>query len=578
MVVRDSVDRNVELVEINRKNIEGDFTAMVIDDTWINETDVRSEDRTAKFDEITLHTVDQILPAATVDGISSTEVADDSGDKKLLRKLDAHLIPGMTLLYFLNFLDRVNIGQAKLDGLTASLNLSSTQYNACLSVLFATYVAFEIPSNLILKKLRPSLWIPLIMVTWGIVMTLMGLVNSYGSLLACRLLLGTAEAGLFPGKCPFSNDKKKTFICSGANFYLSNWYKRSELAWRVSLLFSAASLAGAFGGILAYGINHMDGLGGQEGWRWIFYIEGIVTVIVGTLAFFFVNDFPWNRPKFLTEHECNRVLLRLHTDAGPGAGEHFSWKQAGSAFLDWKLYVWSLCFIGILVPLYSLSFFAPTIIQNLGFVNYEAQILTAPPYTFAFITTLLTAYFSDKYTQRGIFIVFWMSISVIGFIILIVVQNSSVKYFALFLTAGGIAPCLATCVTFISCNISPQTKRATAMAFAISVGNSGGAIAGQIYRSEDAPRFVLGHAINLVFGVMAIICASILIVSLRLENRRRDRLYGTITSGTMTYANSATGVIDLGTAEDQQRWGYENMSDEQIRNLGDKHATWRYIL
>ena len=578
MVVMDSVDKNVKLVGINRKNVDGDFTAMVIDGIWIDESDVRSKDETAKFDEIKSHNVDRILSAATLDGISSREVADASGDKKLLLKLDAHLIPGITLLYLLNFIDRVNIGQAKLDGLTASLNLSSTQYNACLSVLFVTYVVFEIPSNLILKKLRPSLWIPLIMVTWGIVMTLMGLANSYGSLLACRLLLGAAEAGLFPGKCQFSNDKRKTLICSGANFYLSNWYKRSELSWRISLLFSAASLAGAFGGILAYGINHMNGLGGQEGWRWIFYIEGIVTVIVGTLAFFFINDFPWNRPKFLTEHECNRVLLRLQTDAGPGAGEHFSWKQVGSAFLDWKLYVWSLCTIGIFVPLYSLSFFTPTIIQNLGFVSYEAQLLTAPPYTFAFITTLFTAYFSDKYTQRGIFIVLWMSISVIGFIILIAVQNSSVKYFALFLTTGGIAPCVATCVTFISCNISPQTKRATAMAFAISVGNIGGAIAGQIYRSEDAPRFILGHAVNLGFGVMSIICASILIVSLRLENRRRDRLYGTITSGTMTNANSATDVIDLGTAEDRLKWGYENMSDEQIRNLGDKHATWRYIL
>ena len=124
----------------------------------------------------------------------------DPDDRKLLRKLDFHLIPTMTLLYLLSFLDRVNIGQAKLDGLLESLNLTSTQYNTCLSVFFATYVAFEIPSNLVLKKLRPSRWIPMIMVTWGIVMTLMGLVNSYVTLLTARLLLGAAEAGLFPGK------------------------------------------------------------------------------------------------------------------------------------------------------------------------------------------------------------------------------------------------------------------------------------------------------------------------------------------------------------------------------------------
>jgi len=127
-------------------------------------------------------------------------ISDDPDDKKLLQKLDRHLIPTMTLLYLLSYLDRVNIGQAKLDGLMESIHLTSAQYNACLSVFFATYVAFEIPSNLILKRLRPSRWIPLIMITWGIIMTLMGLVNSYGSLLACRLLLGAAESGLFPGK------------------------------------------------------------------------------------------------------------------------------------------------------------------------------------------------------------------------------------------------------------------------------------------------------------------------------------------------------------------------------------------
>jgi sugar phosphate permease len=138
------------------------------------------------------------------EGINTTkpiedETSNDPDDRKLLRKLDLHLLPTMTLLYLLSYLDRVNIGQAKIDGLMESLKLTSAQYNACLSVFFATYVIFEIPSNLILKKFRPSRWIPTIMIAWGIVMTLMGLVNSYGSLVACRLFLGAAESGLFPG-------------------------------------------------------------------------------------------------------------------------------------------------------------------------------------------------------------------------------------------------------------------------------------------------------------------------------------------------------------------------------------------
>jgi hypothetical protein len=187
-----NVDKNIELDEAKSQNIEGKLSNDLLANTMTNTN--------GKFDETESKAIEYALDTATVNSISNKEIVDDRGDKKLVRKLDLRLIPGITLLYLLNYLDRVNIGQAKLNGITTSLNLSSTQYNACLSVVYVTYVAFEVPSNLILKKLRPSRWIPLIMVTWGIVTTLTGLVNSYGSLLACRLLLGAPEAGLFPGK------------------------------------------------------------------------------------------------------------------------------------------------------------------------------------------------------------------------------------------------------------------------------------------------------------------------------------------------------------------------------------------
>ena len=166
----------------------------------------------------------------------------------------------------------------------------------------------------------------------------------------------------------------------------------------------------------------------------------------------------------------------------------------------------------------------------------------------------------------------------IGYIFLIVANNLGVKYFAIFLAVGGIPPCIATCITFLSCNISPQTKRATSLAFMISVGNSGGIISGQIYPSEDGPRFILGHAINLGFCILAAICTSILIIGLRLENRRRDRLYDPVTNSVTMNASTTEDLTRFGSEEDRRRWGYENMSEEQIRDLGDKHVAWRYIL
>ena len=200
MLDSNNVDKNIKLMNIKPKTTGDKMSLIAINDISINNSNNSPGDNQEKRDEIKSMRTEDALDTTINNGLLNKQTVDDPNDKKLLRKLDLHLLPGVTLFYLLNFLDRVNIGQAKLNGLTTSLHLSSTQYNACLSVFFVTYVIFEIPSNLALKKLRPSRWIPLIMVAWGIVMTFMGLVNSYSSLLACRLLLGATESGLFPGK------------------------------------------------------------------------------------------------------------------------------------------------------------------------------------------------------------------------------------------------------------------------------------------------------------------------------------------------------------------------------------------
>lgn len=174
-------------------------------------------------------------------------------DKKLLRKLDLHLIPWLTLLYLISFLDRTNIGNAKIDGLLTDLHMSQNQYQASLSIFFISYALFEPLTNVLLKRLRPSIFLPLIMLLWGICMVCMGLVHDFSGLAAARFFLGMFEAGLFPG----------------VNYYLSCWYKRSEFGIRAAVFFSAAALAGSFGGLLAAAIIQMRGVGGKAGWAWL---------------------------------------------------------------------------------------------------------------------------------------------------------------------------------------------------------------------------------------------------------------------------------------------------------------------
>lgn len=176
----------------------------------------------------------------------------------------------------LSFLDRTNIGNARLGTLEKDLHMEGLDYNIALAVFFPFYVAAEIPSNMMMKRFRPSVWLTIIMVAWAVVMIGMGFVTNFAGLLATRALLGIAEGGLFPG----------------VTYYITMWYCRHECGLRMAIFFSAATAAGAFGGLLARGITEMKGVAGRPGWSWIFILEGILTLVVAMTAYWAINDYP----------------------------------------------------------------------------------------------------------------------------------------------------------------------------------------------------------------------------------------------------------------------------------------------
>jgi len=181
---------------------------------------------------------EDFVPQA-VSGNSSQDGGDDAAfvdEKKLVRKLDRRLLPGVSILYLLSFLDRSNVANARLDGLTTDVRMTGDEYLTGLTVFFIGYIALEVFWNVVLKRIGPRIWLPGITFAWGIVATLQGIVVSKEGFYVVRTFLGITEGGLFPGVV----------------FYLSMWYLRGERTFRIALFFSAASLAGAFGGILAY--------------------------------------------------------------------------------------------------------------------------------------------------------------------------------------------------------------------------------------------------------------------------------------------------------------------------------------
>ncbi|MCJ1354043.1 MAG: hypothetical protein MMC33_004030 [Icmadophila ericetorum] len=444
------------------------------------------------------------MPADPDEGLSDAEKA--AIDKKLVRKLDLKLIPWLCLLYLCSFLDRTNIGNAKLDGLITDLKMTNGQYNAALSIFFVSYALFEPLTNVMLKRFRPSIFIPVIMIVWGIVMTCMGLVTNASGLYAARFFLGLAEAGLFPG----------------VSYYLSCWYKRNEFGIRAAIFFSAAAVAGSFGGLLAAAIGLMKGVGGKNGWCWIFILEGLATVLIGCVSFWMVHDFP-DDATFLNSADRARVIRRLKMD-NQSSAEHEEFKMSyfWSACGDWKTFVWAIIYQGADGALYSFSLFLPTIIADLGYASTKAQLLTVPPYAAAAVMTITIGYIADRTRQRGLCNIFCALLGMAGFSMLLGGQTAAVRYAGTFLGAVGIYPCIPNTVSWASNNLEGVYRRGVALGVIIGWGNLNGIVSSNIYRAQNKPKYIPGHATVLGYMTVFLFGGSIVMLFLlKRENYKR---------------------------------------------------------
>jgi MFS family permease len=260
------------------------------------------------------------------------------------------------------------------------------------------------------------------------------------------------------------------------------WYCRHEAQFRQALFFSAASVAGAFSGLLAFGIAKMDGVGNLEGWRWIFILEGILTVLVAIMAFFVLYDFP-ETAGFLTEEERAFVVYRLKYQGQSEDGSRmrvaqddtFQWKYVKAAFLDWQIWANILVYWGIVCPLYGISLFLPTIIRGLGYTSSTAQLLTVPIYITASVLAVVVAYYSDRVGKRYPFILVCLCIMAVGFIMCIAGGSvPGVVYAGVFIAACALYPAFPGNITWLSNNLAGSTKRATGQALQIAIGNLAG--------------------------------------------------------------------------------------------------------
>lgn len=441
--------------------------------------------------------------------VNNEEISDEEKEfeKKLLRKQDLRIMPLLISLFLLSYLDRANIGNAKLGSIEKDLGLVGNQFNWTLSIFFIGYILFDVPSNLVLIKTSPSIWIPTIVLGWGIVMTAMAFVTNYQGLLATRFLLGIFESGLYPAII----------------YYLTLWYKRSELNYRLGLFTVGVTGAGSFSGLLAFVIMRLDGKAKLAGWQWLFMLEGILTVLVALIAYVYISDKP-ETAKWINEKEREFIVERLRKDIGKAQikSTDINKKQIYATLKDWKIYTSTLIILGIAVPVYSLAFFLPTIVNGLGFDFVISQLLSVPPFILGSISTLFVAITSDRKRIRGPFIITFSAIAIVGYILLCIRSlGIAVKYFGACVVGIGIFPCLATSLAWLTNNISGTAKKGISSALVISAANLGGVLATQIYRPKDRPHYLFGHLISIGSIGLTIGVSIFQIILLKNINKRK---------------------------------------------------------
>ncbi|CAD0114688.1 unnamed protein product [Aureobasidium uvarum] len=445
-------------------------------------------------------------------------------ERKLVNKIDFHVVPFLCILYLLAFLDRVNIANANVAGMSDELGLEGHEYNNALVIFFAPYIFFEIPSNILLKKFKPHVWLSACMFLFGLTTTLQGVVTNYSGLLATRFFLGTVDPG--------------------------HMLRAILPSRRYSFFFSSTTLAGAFAGLLAAAIGKMDGIAGYKGWRWIFILEGILTCVVSASFFFVLPDFPEDS-KWLTEEERTFVINRLRSEQGASAVERkMGIKDVGNVFKDYKVFLGGFMYFGLIVPAYSYAYFSPSIINGYGYGKIQTQLHSVPPWAAAFAFAMILAYISDKTRHRFAFAVFAICIAIVGFAILISVHdNRPLEYAALFLVAMGAYSAMPIIVCWFNMNLGGHHRRSVGSAWQVAFGNIGGIIAVYCFLKTDAPLYTKGYSICIAFTCLSVLSCIAYYIACVAQNRQREKT-----------------VTDVGLTE------YEKTE------LGDLNPEYRYLV
>ncbi|KAF4125864.1 Major Facilitator Superfamily [Geosmithia morbida] len=436
---------------------------------------------------------------------------DPVAEKSYVRKMDLYLLPALSIMYFFNSVDRSNLGNAETGGMSKDLNFVGEQYSLLIVLFYIPNGLCDLPLNMLTKKFSGKTMLPALMVGWGAMATIQAATKNFGGMLVLRLFLGAFEAGFF----------------AGVIFYLTLFYTRGELSLRIAIFFGSALLAGAFSGLISFGVLQIDDPR-VTGWMFLFLIEGSMTVILGVAAFWWLPATP-QTAWFLNETERQVATERTLRDGSGTVGEEFNVKECFRAWGNWQFILWCIISLTYPVAFATTANFLPLVLRRLGYSVVITNLLTVPPNFVGFFVLLAVCWSSDRRRERTFHIIGSLTISFVGLLILATIDATAhvgAAYFACFLLAGGayIPSCLVH--GWHNNNNMGENSRAATTGLLVGLGNLGGILSAATFRTEYAPRYAPTLIATAACNVTCIVFTLWLGLWMRHENKRRNKEQG----------------------------------------------------
>ncbi|MET7541761.1 MFS transporter [Streptomyces sp. NPDC005507] len=422
--------------------------------------------------------------------VTTADAPELARENAVFRKVIRHIVPFLVLCYVVSYLDRVNVGFAKLQ-MSQYLGFSEAAYGLGAGLFFIGYFLFEVPSNLMLQKVGARTWIARIMISWGVVSALFVFVNNEATFYVLRFLLGAAEAGFYPGVI----------------LYCTYWFPSARRARVIALFMSAIPVAGIFGNPLSGWIMDVfEGTGGWNGWQWLFLIEALPAIAVGVMTLFYLDN-SVRDAKWLNDDEKSVIERALAKDTKHHSEHGKTW----DAFRDPKVWLMCLIYFFFVMGQYALTFWMPTFVESTGIKGgFTIGALSAVPYLAALVAMNLFGRSADKRRERRWHLVIPSLMGAVGFSLAASWTGSTaLSLLALSIAAAGVLTCAPLFWSLPTAFLS-GTAAAAGLAVINSVGNLAGFVSpymiGSLKDATDStaiPMYVL--ALGLVIGAAAVL-------------------------------------------------------------------------